>query len=235
VDGQLKMLIDLQALDTRISGLEAEAAKLPREIAAVRAYVDEARKAVDTAKARLDAAKKDTRAKEKDLEVAQAKRQKTEARLYEVKTNKEYSAALLEIEQIKQEKAGIEEEILTLMEMQERLTADIKEAEARFKAREAQGRSEEATLQEKLKGVEADLALVRGDRNELARQLPSIVLGEYERLLRARGGLALAPIIKPNLCAGCRMTVTPQRIQELRQQTAPLPCESCGRYLYWVA
>lgn len=235
MDGQLKMLIDLQALDTRISGLEAEAAKLPREIAAVRAYVDEARKAVDTAKARLDAAKKDTRAKEKDLEVAQAKRQKTEARLYEVKTNKEYSAALLEIEQIKQEKAGIEEEILTLMEMQERLTADIKEAEARFKAREAQGRSEEATLQEKLKGVEADLALVRGDRNELARQLPSIVLGEYERLLRARGGLALAPIIKPNLCAGCRMTVTPQRIQELRQQTAPLPCESCGRYLYWVA
>jgi hypothetical protein len=235
VDGQLKMLIDLQALDTRIAGLEAEAAKLPREIAAVRAYVDEARKAVDTAKARLDAAKKDTRAKEKDLEVAQAKRQKTEARLYEVKTNKEYSAALLEIEQIKQEKAGIEEEILTLMEMQERLTADIKEAEARFKAREAQGRSEEATLQEKLKGVEADLALVRGDRDELARQLPSIVLGEYERLLRARGGLALAPIIKPNLCAGCRMTVTPQRIQELRQQTALLPCESCGRYLYWVA
>jgi predicted nucleic acid-binding Zn-ribbon protein len=235
VDGQLKMLIDLQALDTRIAGLEAEAAKLPREIAAVRAYVDEARKVVDTAKARLDAAKKDTRAKEKDLEVAQAKRQKTEARLYEVKTNKEYSAALLEIEQIKQEKAGIEEEILTLMEMQERLTADIKEAEACFKAREAQGRSEEATLQEKLKGVEADLALVRGDRNELARQLPSIVLGEYERLLRARGGLALAPIIKPNLCAGCRMTVTPQRIQELRQQTALLPCESCGRYLYWVA
>jgi hypothetical protein len=235
VDGQLKILIDLQALDTRIAGLEAEAAKLPREIAAVRASVDEARKAVDAGKARLDAAKKDTRAKEKDLEVTQAKRQKVEARLYEVKTNKEYSAALVEIEQIKQEKAGSEEEILTLMEMQERLTVEIKEAEGRFKAREAQGRSEEAALQEKLKGVETDLALVRGDRNELARQVPPAALADYERLLRARGGLALAPIIKPNLCAGCRMTVTPQRIQELRQQTVLLPCESCGRYLYWVA
>ena len=30
------------------------------------------------------------------------------------------------------------------------------------------------------------------------------------------------------------MTVTPQRLQELRAQSALLPCESCGRYLYWL-
>ena len=47
-------------------------------------------------------------------------------------------------------------------------------------------------------------------------------------------GLALAQVVKPNLCGGCRMTVTPQRLQELRAQSALLPCESCGRYLYWL-
>jgi predicted nucleic acid-binding Zn-ribbon protein len=41
-------------------------------------------------------------------------------------------------------------------------------------------------------------------------------------------------VVKPNLCGGCRMTVTPQRLQELRAQSALLPCESCGRYLYWL-
>ena len=46
------------------------------------------RKQVEQAKAQLDAARKDQRAKEKDLEVVQGKRSKTEARLYEVKTNK---------------------------------------------------------------------------------------------------------------------------------------------------
>jgi uncharacterized protein len=235
VDAQLKTLIDLQGVDTRIAAHEAEAARLPKEIAAIHAAIDSAKKDVDAGKTRLDAAKKDQRTREKDLEVVQAKRSKTEGRLYEVKTNKEYSAVLAEIEEIKQEKGRVEEEILLLMESQERLTADIKDAEGRFKAREAQGKQEESALQEKLSAVEADLALVRAERAELTRQLPVPVLADYDKLLKARGGLALAQVTKPNLCGGCRMTVTPQRLQELRAQSALLPCESCGRYLYWLA
>ncbi len=234
MDAQLKTLIDLQGVDTRIAAHEAEAARLPKEIAAIHAEIETAKKDVDAGKARLDAAKKDQRTREKDLEVVQAKRSKTEGRLYEVKTNKEYSAVLAEIEEIKQEKGRVEEEILVLMESQERLTADIKDAEGRFKARETQGKQEEAALQEKLRAVEADLALVRTERAELARQLPAPVLADYDKLLKARGGLALAQVAKPNLCGGCRMTVTPQRLQELRAQSALLPCESCGRYLYWL-
>jgi predicted nucleic acid-binding Zn-ribbon protein len=124
VDGNLQTLISLQAIDTRIAALEADAARLPKEIAAIHAAVEEARKQAEQAKTRLDAARKDQRAKEKDLEVVQAKRSKNEARLYEVKTNKEYSAVLIEIEEIKQEKARMEEEVLVLMEAQERLTGD---------------------------------------------------------------------------------------------------------------
>jgi len=234
VDAQLKTLIDLQGVDTRIAALDAEAARLPREIAAIHATLQGMKQEVEAGKTRLDAAKKDQRAREKDLEVVQAKRSKTEGRLYEVKTNKEYSAVLAEIEDIKQEKGRVEEEILVLMESQERLAADIKDAESRYKTRETQGKQEEAAFQEKLREVESELALVRAERAELARQLPPVVLADYDKLLKARGGLALAQVIKPNLCGGCRMTVTPQRLQELRAQSALLPCESCGRYLYWL-
>jgi predicted nucleic acid-binding Zn-ribbon protein len=235
MDAQLKTLIDLQGVDTRIAALEAEAARLPREIAAIHAGVQAVKQEVDAGKTRLEAAKKDQRARDKDLESVQAKRSKTEGRLYEVKTNREYSAVLAEIEDIKQEKGRVEEEILVLMESQERVAADIKDAEARFKTREAQGKQEEAAFQERLRAAEADLALVRTERTELARQLPPAVLADYDKLLKARGGLALAQVIKPSFCGGCRMTVTPQRLQELRAQTGLLPCESCGRYLYWLA
>lgn len=233
MDGNLQTLISLQAIDTRIAALESDAARLPKEIAAIHAAVDEAKKQAEQAKARLDAARKDQRAKEKDLEVVQAKRSKNEARLYEVKTNKEYSAVLIEIEEIKQEKARMEEEVLVLMEAQERLGADIREAEARFKQRESEGRSQEAGLKEQLRGIEADLAGVRTERKELATKLPANILADYDRILRARGGLALVPVAKPNFCGACRMTITPQRLQELRAQSSLIPCESCGRYLYW--
>jgi predicted nucleic acid-binding Zn-ribbon protein len=233
VDEKLQTLISLQAIDSRIAALEADAARLPREIAAIHDGVEDARKQVEQAKARLDAARKDQRTKEKDLEVVQAKRSKTEARLYEVKTNKEYSAVLIEIEDIKQEKARMEEEVLVLMETQERLVGDIREAETRFKEREAEGRGQEAAAGEQLRAVEIELAAVRSERKELAGRLPGPILADYDRILRARGGVALAPVAKPNFCGACRMTITPQRLQELRAQASLIPCESCGRYLYW--
>jgi predicted nucleic acid-binding Zn-ribbon protein len=233
MDQQLQTLINLQAIDTRIAALEADAARLPKEIAAIHAAVEDARKQVETTKAHLDTTRKEQRAKEKDLEVVQAKRSKNEARLYEVKTNKEYSAVLTEIEEIKQEKARMEEEVLVLMEAQERLTGEIREAEARFKQREGAGRGQEATLKEQLQGIETDLAAVRTERKELAAQLPAPILADYDRILRARAGLALVPVAKPNFCGACRMTITPQRLQELRAQSSLIPCESCGRYLYW--
>jgi len=235
VDAQLKTLIELQILDTKIAGLEAEAAKLPREIAAIHAQIAEARAALDGAKAKLDTARKDTRAKEKEVDDLQVKRQKFEGQLYQVKTNKEYSALLQEIEDVKQHKGRMEEEILTLMERQERLTGEIREAETRLKTVESQGATDEAVLKGKLTEVEGQLAHVRGDRRGVSKDLPPNVLGDYERLLKARSGLALAPVTKPNLCSGCRMTVTPQRLQELKAQNALLACESCGRILYWVA
>jgi uncharacterized protein len=235
VDRQLQLLIELQELDTRIAGLEAEATRLPLAIAATRAATEEARRAVESAKANLDTARKDTRTKEKDLDVVQVKRAKSEGRLYEVKTNVEYSAVLTEIETIKQEKGRIEEEILTLMERQERLVAEIKDAEARLREREAASTIEEATLRAKLTEVEGALAHVKSDRAGVARELPALVLSDYEKLLRARGGVAIAPLMKPELCSACRMLVRPQRLQELKQQNALIACESCGRYLYWPA
>jgi len=235
LDQTLQTLITLQAVDSRIAALEADAARLPKEIAAIHAALEEAKRQVEQAKVRMDAARKEQRTREKDLEVVQAKRSKTEGRLYEVKTNKEYSAVLIEIEEIKQEKARMEEEVLVLMETQERLAGDIREAEARLKQRESEGRSEEATAREQLRGVEADLTGARTERKGLAGQLPSPILADYDRILRARGGVALVPVAKPNFCGACRVTITPQRLQELRAQASLIPCESCGRYLYWPA
>ncbi len=237
MDQQLETLIDLQTLDSRIAGLEGELARLPGQIEAIRAAVAEAQKSVETLKGKSDAARKDIRAKEKDLEVSAVKRQKSEGRLYEVKTNKEYSLVLGEIEEIKQEKSRIEEEILALMETQERLAGEIRQAEAELKSREAQGQQEESAIRQRLAAVEAEVEGLRGERGSLARELPRDLLAEYEKFLRHRGGLAVAQVLSVEgaaICSGCRMTLTPQRLQEVKQQSALLTCESCGRFLYWL-
>jgi uncharacterized protein len=234
VDPLLNTLIELQGFDARIAALETEAARLPKQIESIQASLAEAKKQVETIKGRVDTTRKELRGKEKDLEVISAKRAKLEARLYEVKTNKEYSAALLEIEESKQEKAKTEEEILALMELQERLGVEIREAEKRFKTREEQSRQDEGVVRRKLEAVEQELAVVREERNGRSRTLPPGLLSDYERLLRARSGVAVAAVSATAVCGGCRVTIRPQAIQELRSGLTPMMrCESCGRYLYW--
>ncbi len=233
MDPHLRTLIDLQALDTRIAALEAEAARIPKQIETMQASFLEMRKSLDALKARFDVARKDLRAKERDLDVIATKRAKAESRLYEVKTNKEYSAVLVEIEDIKQEKSRTEEEILALMELQERLGADIRDAESRHKTREEQGRQDQAAAGQRLAAVEGDLTGVRGERERLARDLPKGLLGDYERVLKARAGLAIAPVTAAGVCGGCRVAIRPQAIQEVRTRAVLTHCESCGRFLYW--
>jgi hypothetical protein len=229
---ELETLVHLQEHDRRIAALEAEAARLPREIAALQAALGEARQAVEAARARLEAARKELRHRERDLDDLNVKRTRAEARLWEVKTNVEYSAMLAEIEHIKAQKARAEEEILALMERQEGLTAEIREAEARLRAREEQARRDEAVIRDRLAAVEQELAGARGDRAAVAGRLPRPLLTDYERILRARGGLAVVPVSAAGICGGCRVAIRPQAVQEVRGG-ALVHCESCGRYLFW--
>jgi predicted nucleic acid-binding Zn-ribbon protein len=233
VNAELGTLIELQAYDSRIATLEAEAARLPKQIEAIQASLAEAKKTVDAFKAKIDQTRKDLRAKEKDLEVHAVKRAKEEARLYEVKTNKEYSAVLLEIEEIKQIKAKTEEEILALMEMQERLAVDVKEAETRLKAREEQARQDEGIVRGKLAKVEGELATVRAERATRTKGVAAGLLASYERIMKARGGTAVAAVGAASVCGGCRMSIRPQALMELRSATGLMNCESCGRFLYY--
>ena len=233
MDSQLLTLIDLQAFDARIAALEAEAARLPKQIDAIHATLAQAKKSLDALRAKADTTRKELRTKEKDLEVVTAKRAKSDARLWEVKNNVEYSAVLAEIETIKQEKAQGEEEILGLMELQERLVADIRDGEARFRGEEQRAQQDEVVVKKKLEAVETELAVVRAERDSRARELPRPLLTDYEKILKARAGVAVARVTSTAICGGCRVSIRPQAIQELKAATALMLCESCGRYLYW--
>ncbi|MBI3629857.1 MAG: hypothetical protein HY217_09835 [Candidatus Rokubacteria bacterium] len=230
---ELQTLIHLQEYDTKIAALETEAVRLPKQIETIQASLAEARKSVETVKARVEQTRKDLRAKEKDLDDIAAKRQKSEARLWEVKNNTEYSAVLVEIETIKSQKARIEEELLGLMEMQERLAVEVREAEARHKTREEQARQDEGVVRKKLAAVEVELTGIRGERATLAGELPRNNLADYEKILKAKAGLAIVSVSTTAICGGCRVTMRPQVLQELKAAAELVRCESCGRFLYW--
>ena len=119
------------------------------------------------------------------------------------------------------------------MEAQERMTREAVETDARLKHQAQESETQEAAAREELHALEADLAGVRGERESLAREIPRDLLTQYARLLKGRAGLAVALVGQSGFCAGCRVALTPQRFQEVRQSTQIYTCESCGRVLYY--
>jgi uncharacterized protein len=233
MDPNLQRLQELQVLDSRVAGFERKLEAIPGRIQAIRDGLQQAKGAVDAIRIKLDGARKDMRVKEKDLEYQGAQRKKLEAKLYEVKTNKEYSAALAEIEGSKVEKNRLEEEILGLMELQERLGREVVEGEARLRPHEAEARVQEAAAAEELRALEVDLEGARSEREGVAREVSRDLLTQYARLLKGRAGLAVALVGSNGICSGCRVTLTPQRFNEVRQSSMILVCENCGRFLYY--
>ena len=233
MDPHLQRLQELQVLDSRVAGLERKLEAIPVRIQGIRDALQTAKASVDAIRGKLDGARKDMRGKEKDLEYQGSQRKKLEAKLYEVKTNKEYSAVLAEIEGAKVEKGRLEEEILGLMELQERLGRDVVEGETKLRPQEAEARVQEAAAAEELRALELDLEAARSERESVARDVPRDILTQYGRLLRVRGGLAVALVGVSGTCSGCRVTLTPQRFNEVRQSSQILVCENCGRFLYY--
>ncbi len=233
MDSNLQRLYELQGLDSRIAGLERKLEAIPVRIQALHDADEQARSALEAQRGKLAGVRKDLRSREKDLEQNASEKVKRDAKLYEVKTNKEYSAVLAEIESLKVEKGRIEEETLGLMETQERMTREIGEAEGRLKRQEQESKAQEGAATEELRALETDLAVVRAERESLARDIPRDLLTQYNRLLKGRGGLAVAVVSANGICSGCRLSLTPQRFNELRQSSQILTCEGCGRILYY--
>ena len=58
----LQTLVELQDFDVRIARLEADAARLPKQLEAIQAALAEAKKLVDVLRSRSDTTKKELRA-----------------------------------------------------------------------------------------------------------------------------------------------------------------------------
>src|SRR5439155_17933133 len=109
------------------------------------------------------------------------------------------------------------------MELQERLAGEIREGESRFRAEEQRAQQDEVVVKKKLEAVETELAVVRAERDSRARELPPPLLTDYEKILKARAGVAVARVTNTAICGGCLLPIRPQPTQRRKAVTTSCP------------
>jgi hypothetical protein len=226
----LQKLIELQRLDQAIAKADGECQAIPLAIQALEARLTGARSDLEAAKAKAEQLQKERRAKERELDEVGIGIKKKQARLFEIKTNEEYSAVLREIQALQERSSKLEEEVLLLFDRLDEAAKAVAAAEKEFKAAEAVTHRERGEKEAQLAKQRQELADLREARRGQASRLDGSLLQQYTRLVKSRGQAVVA--VKNGSCTGCGIALTPQTYTEVRRNDRMHTCTSCNRIIY---
>jgi uncharacterized protein len=231
VKTQLEMLLQLQELDREMDDRRARIRAMEADIQRQERGLEGQRRTVADRKHALDQMVKERREAERGVKERQEQIAKLSGQLFEVKTNEAYNTLQHEIKQKKQENAVLEERILEMMLAEDE--ANVAIARETAAGQEEQSRTGEATSvhRKEIAGLEAEIAGLRARWDTAARDVPADLLDRYTKLRDNKAGTALARI-ENGICTGCRLTIRPQAVIELKKYRALLVCDNCARILY---
>jgi len=133
VDNNFEYLIKLQDIDAKIKDITLFLEKTPSKLDEIDSKIEESFSVVQSHKEKLSQNQKKRRELDSEVEDIKTNIAKLQRQLNDVKTNKEYSYLLKEIEDAKTKVGDLEEEIISEMLASDDIESEIKTAELKAK------------------------------------------------------------------------------------------------------
>ncbi len=228
----LLTLKELQYVDNELQTLEQKKGDLPNRVNALKSEMESLQQQLDekTEKNREESSLRSRQ--ENELELLRQQLKKYQKQLYQVKTNKEYDAITLEIEETESGIERLEFNNLELEESIEKRNQEIQELEASLNALETELEQSRDSLEKVMARTRDQEKVLREKKESTQTRLTKPILSTYERIRNGRGGSAVAFLIN-GACSACSSRVPPQRGVEIRMMNKLFLCETCGRILIY--
>jgi predicted nucleic acid-binding Zn-ribbon protein len=228
---QISFLVELQVVDSEIYELNREKNQTPEKIKAIEDSLEAKKSGIKEAEERLKVLQLKLKDKEVSLQQKEEHIKKLQTQLYQIKTNKEYSAMLTEIEGIKADNSIEEEEIIKLMDEIDAAKRKIIEEKELFKEEDSDANKEKDKINTRLRDIDVRLSRLSTERQKIVPNVERQILARYERVLTNRDGLAMVKV-EEGACGGCHMNLPPQVISDVKLREDIIVCGSCSRILY---
>ena len=232
INEQIKILVELQRIDSQIYALKKELNSHPGEQKMLDQEFEKKKGRLKAAEEALKALQLKQKQKESDLTAREDKIAKLQGQLYQLKSNKEYSAMEMEIKGMKADKSVLEEDVLRLLDAVDQAKALLAREKEALTGEEKNYREQSDVLKKKAAEIENAVHEHEENRGYFTPNVEKRLLTQYERLLKGCEGLALVPVLN-NSCGGCHIGLPPQVVNETQQFEKWIVCESCARILYW--
>jgi len=229
----IEKLLILQDRDKQIRRVKTELDHIEPERQMLKAKVAGTQSGLDAAKLKVKTI--ESRRKDLELEVG-AKKQlidKYANQQLQTRKNEEYRALAHEIEGCKEGIVKIEDQEIELMEQTEVALKEV--AVATKQAAEAKKLLDEQAgqLNAREENLKKELAKLEANREELASAVDESSRSRYERLMKNKGDTAVVGV-EHGVCGGCHMKLPTQIVVTCQAQSELVPCNNCGRILYYT-
>ena len=229
---QIKILVELQKIDSQIYRLRKVLASHPEQQKKLDQDFEKKKTHLKAAEEELKAVQLKQKQKESDLASREDKISKLQSQLYQLKSNKEYSAMEMEIKGFKADKSLLEEDILRMLDIVDQAKTALAKEKERLSGEEKNYKERSEILKKQATEIDASAKELESKRGQFVPNIDKPLLSQYERLLKGLEGLALVPVLN-NGCGGCHIGLPPQVVNETQQSEKVILCESCARILYW--
>lgn len=226
----LQVLDELQEIDLRLDGIAGDRDSLIAEMTVLDQQIAAARQDILAKEEELSSLDAEKQGFEETLAAESENIVRSEARLKEIKTQKEYLAVSKEITAARKMKGELEEQLLQKIGQLEELKAEVADQRGNLAQLEGNIAAQKAEVQGKVDALDHGLAEDRLARDQKAASLPAAVLKRYGTLRSNRRGLAVAEA-RDGSCLGCNMNIPPQLFNTLYRGTELITCPHCQRML----
>jgi uncharacterized protein len=156
---------------------------------------------------------------------------KYEARLKDIKNNREYQALVREIGFAKKAGSELEEEIARLKESLGVRKEEVDTAAALVEEKKAALAAKKAEADKVVAELEQSKSVEIKRRDEVHGEIPPDIMSRY-KLVRRRTNLVVVNV-RAGACQGCFMSLPPQLYNQVKRVDALYTCPNCHRILYY--
>lgn len=228
---EVRSLLILQDRDRRLLALAKDLDKLPQDEARAKAKLAGDQAAVTKAHDALREAELQVKKIELDAETRRNTVKRLKLQQFETRKNEEFQALGHEIVRYEKEVDAFETQELEAMEEVDKLRTTLSTAEAAKKKTQVLVDEDLASIKERYQRLQATRDEVQAEREPIAAQIESGLLTFYERLMKTKDGLAVAPMADGR-CGGCQMKLIASTVVKTQSGQERTQCENCGRILY---
>ncbi|MEU3218630.1 C4-type zinc ribbon domain-containing protein [Streptomyces sp. NPDC006971] len=233
-------LLDVQALDVRLSQLAHRRKSLPEhaEIESLTSDLAQLRDLLIASQTEeSDTAREQTKA-EQDVDQVRQRAARDQQRLDSgaVTSPKDLESLQREITSLAKRQGDLEDVVLEVMERREAAQERVTELSERVSAVQAKADDATARRDAATEELDEEAASVTKEREVVAASVPADLLKLYDKLREQQGGIGAARLYQRR-CEGCRLELNITEINDVKAASPDtvLRCENCRRILVRTA